>query len=336
MLKKIQQGAVAWSGEQSRVPRDYKFHSGDDMLHDPGKKPIQIPPLKAIQAFEQAARFGNVARAAEQLNLTPSAVSHQIANLEALIGRPLFLRTAKGVTLTPAGEQYLREVSGILQSLASATERAGSDVGFDCLRLHSAPSFGLLWLLPRLERFRESHPDIQINLSCSYESLHFGRNQIDLDIRHGYPNWPSLEVRTIRHEQLTVLAAPALLERFPIQRAEELLRQNLILSEAALVQWPQWFAQQGLSLPEAPFALSFDRSYMSLEAASHGYGFALESSLLSQDYIRQGRLVPVFGEDLRSSVSAHHLVFPRTHADLPRVRRFLEWMQQQLGHDFSY
>ncbi|MEJ5862737.1 LysR substrate-binding domain-containing protein [Pseudomonas farsensis] len=306
------------------------------MNHHPGNKPLQLPPLKAIQAFEQAARFGNVARAAEQLNLTPSAVSHQIANLEALIGRPLFLRSAKGVQLTPAGEQYLREVSGLLQNLASATERAGSAVGFDCLRLHSAPSFGLLWLLPRLERFRLSHPDIQINLSCSYESLHFGRNQIDLDIRHGYPNWPSLEVRTIRHEQATVLASPALLARQPIAQPADLLGHNLILSEAALVQWPQWFAQQGVSVPQAPYALSFDRSYMSLEAASHGYGLALESSLLAQDYIERGQLQPAFGAERASPVSAHHLVFPRGHAELPRVRRFLEWMQGQLGHDFSY
>ena len=124
---------------------------------------MSLPPLKAIQSFEQVARFGNVARAAEQLNLTPSAVSHQIANLEALIGRPLFLRNARGVTLTPAGEQYLRDVTGVLQSLALATQRAGNDISADSLRLHSAPSFGLLWLLPRLERFRESHPDIQIN-----------------------------------------------------------------------------------------------------------------------------------------------------------------------------
>ena len=306
------------------------------MNHDPGKKPLQLPPLKAIQAFEQAARFGNVARAAEQLNLTPSAVSHQIANLEALIGRPLFLRTAKGVTLTAAGDQYLREVSGILQSLATATERAGSAVGFDCLRLHASPSFGLLWLLPRLEQFRASHPDIQINLSCSYEALHFGRHQIDVDIRHGYPNWPSLEVRTLRHERATVLASPALLAHQPIAQPADLLGQNLILSESALVQWPQWFAQQGVSLPQAPFALSFDRSYMSLEAASHGYGFILESSLLAQDYVVRGQLVPVFGAEQASPVSAHHMVFPRGHAELPRVRRFLEWMQVQLGHDFSY
>lgn len=306
------------------------------MNQDSLRKPPQIPALKAIQSFEQVARFGNVARAAEQLNITPSAVSHQIANLEALIGRPLFIREARGVSLTPAGKQYLRDVSGILQSLASATERAGSSVGFDCLRLHSAPSFGLLWLLPRLEHFRTCHPDIQINLSCSYESLHFGRHQLDLDIRHGYPNWPSLEVRTIRHERATVLAAPTLLARTPITQPCDLLGQNLILSEAALVQWPQWFAQQGVTLPQAPFALSFDRSYMSLEAASHGYGFALESSLLAQDYIARGELVPVFAEELATPVSAHHLVFPRGHAESSTVRQFLDWVQGQLGHDFNY
>lgn len=306
------------------------------MVLDSNKKPPQLPPLKAIQSFEQVARFGSVARAAEQLNLTPSAVSHQIANLEALIGRPLFLREARGVSLTPAGEQYLREVSGILQSLATATERAGSDVGFDCLRLHSAPSFGLLWLLPRLEHFRSCHPGIQINLSCSYESLHFGRHQIDVDIRHGYPNWPSLEVRTIRHERATVLASPQLLAQSSVRQPDDLLQQNLILSEAALVQWPQWFAQQGVALPQTPFALGFDRSYMSLEAARHGFGFALESSLLAEDYVKRGDLVPVFPEALATPVSAHHLVFPRGNADLSRVRHFLEWVQGQLGHVFSY
>ncbi|KEZ68594.1 LysR family transcriptional regulator, partial [Pseudomonas syringae pv. syringae FF5] len=104
--------------------------------------PLSLPPLKALQAFEQTARFGNLARAAEVLDLTPSAVSHQLARLEALIGRQLFVRAARGVTLTPVGEQYLKDVSGVLHSLAVATERAASDVSLDCLRLHSAPSFG--------------------------------------------------------------------------------------------------------------------------------------------------------------------------------------------------
>jgi DNA-binding transcriptional LysR family regulator len=298
--------------------------------------PIVLPPLKAIQAFEQTARFGNVARAAEVLNLTPSAVSHQLAKLEGMIGRQLFVRAARGVSLTPVGEQYLKEVSGILHSLAVATERAASDVSLDCLRLHSSPSFGLLWLMPRLEAFRASHPDIQINLSCSYESLHFSRDKIDVDIRHGLPNWPSYEVRTVRNETFAVLTSPKLLAQRPVRGAADLLECDLILSEATLLKWPQWFAQHGLARPERPYALSFDRSYMSLEAASHGLGFALESTLLAQKYLAAGTLVEVAPESLSAAVAAHHLVFPKAHSSFPRVRRFLAWMESELGHEFAY
>ncbi|MGA5481481.1 LysR substrate-binding domain-containing protein [Pseudomonas siliginis] len=297
---------------------------------------IILPPLKAIQAFEQTARFGNVARAAEVLDLTPSAVSHQLAKLEGMIGRQLFVRAARGVSLTPVGEQYLKEVSGILHSLAVATERAASDVSLDCLRLHSSPSFGLLWLMPRLEAFRASHPDIQINLSCSYESLHFSRDKIDVDIRHGLPNWPSYEVRTVRNETFAVLTSPKLLAQRPIRGAADLLECDLILSEATLLKWPQWFAQHGLARPERPYALSFDRSYMSLEAASHGLGFALESTLLAQKYLAAGTLVEVAPESLSAAVAAHHLVFPKAHSSFPRVRRFLAWMESELGHEFAY
>ncbi|WP_421523951.1 LysR substrate-binding domain-containing protein [Pseudomonas yamanorum] len=298
--------------------------------------PAVLPSLRSIQAFEQTARFGNVARAAEVLNLTPSAVSHQLSNLEAMIGRQLFVRNARGVSLTPVGEQYLKEVSGVLHALAVATEHATSDVALECLRLHSAPSFGLLWLMPRLEGFRLQHPDIQINLSCSYESLHFSRDKIDVDIRHGLPNWPSYEVRTVRNETFAVLASPKLLEQRPVKGACDLLGRELILSQATLLKWPQWFAQHGLARPENPNALSFDRSYMSLEAASHGLGFALESTLLAQKYLAAGSLVEVAPESLSAPVAAHHLVFPKAHSSFPRVRRFLEWMESELGHSFNF
>jgi len=305
------------------------------MRHD-DNAPANLPPLRAIQAFEQTARFGNLARAAEVLDLTPSAISHQLAKLEAMIGRQLFVRAARGVTLTTVGEQYLKDISGLLHSLEVATERASSDISLDCLRLHSAPSFGLLWLMPRLEAFRLSHPDIQINLSCSYESLHFSRDKIDVDIRHGQPNWPSYEVRTVRNETFAVLAAPALLARHRVISAADLLERDLILSEATLLKWPEWFAQHGLARPEKPYALSFGRSYMTLEAASHGLGFALESTLLAQKYLVSGALVEVAPQTLSAPVAAHHLVFPKAHSGFPRVRRFLEWMESELGHGFVF
>ncbi|MDP7965277.1 LysR family transcriptional regulator, partial [Acinetobacter baumannii] len=209
-----------------------------------------MPSIKTLQAFEQTARFGNVAKAAENLNLTPSAVSHQIAKLEEMIGQSLFIRGARGVTLTPSGERYFQDVTTILHNLMLATEKAADKSPKDSLYIHSSPSFGLLWLLPRLESFKEKFPMIQVNLSCSYENLHFTRDKIDIDIRHGLPNWTGVEIRTIRNEKLEVLASPKLLERSPVHKPQDLLKKDLILSRSTLVTWPQWFAHQGLSIPE--------------------------------------------------------------------------------------
>lgn len=153
-------------------------------------------------------------------------------------------------------------------------------------------------------------------------------------IRHlGLSNVSAAQVK--QAQKIAVLASPKLLEKRPIRAVADLLDCNLILSEATLIKWPQLFAQHGLSRPERPYTLSFDRSYMTLEAASHGLGFALESTLLAQDYLRRGALVEV-APGLSAPITAHHLVFPRAHAGFPRVRRFLEWMQNELGHDFNY
>src|SRR5258705_13635439 len=116
---------------------------------------MRIPPLKAIIAFESVARTKSVNRAADELGLTPSAVSHQISNLESVVGRALFTRLGRGLVLTPTGEQYLADVTGSLADLSRATERASSQSGGEVLGIQSGPSFGRIWLLPRLEAVRE-------------------------------------------------------------------------------------------------------------------------------------------------------------------------------------
>lgn len=265
------------------------------------------------------------------MSLTPSAVSHQIAKLEEMIGQSLFIRGARGVTLTPSGERYYQEVTNILHSLVLATEQASNNSPKDSLYIHSSPSFGLLWLMPRLESFKEKYPLIQVNLSCSYENLHFTRDKIDIDIRHGISNWTGVEIRTVRSEKLEVLASPKLLERSPVFRPKDLLKKELILSKSTLVTWPQWFAHQGLSIPEFPYTFSFDRSYMSLEAATHGLGFVLESNLLTQNYLESGKLVKVFSDDFSIAISAHHLVYPRTHENIMKVNHFLNWINEEIN-----
>ncbi len=295
------------------------------------EKPVsQLPSLKSLRVFEEVAQSGNVARAAEKLNITPSAASHQLAKLEKELGSILFHRSAKGVALTLAGERYLAEIRPLILSLTQATARLRNEKDRSALRIHCAPSFGLLWLLPRIHQFREAHPDIQVSLSCSYENLSFSRDNIDIAVRHGFPEWKAFEIKTIRHEKMSVLASPDYLDKYPLRMPDELNNHALILSESPLIQWPQWFATQQLPQPTQEWLFRFDRSYMSLEAAMLGHGLIFESELLAADYLRSGKLVRVFDEAMSLPVSAHHLVYPHGYAQFPRVSYFLQWIQAQL------
>jgi DNA-binding transcriptional LysR family regulator len=286
--------------------------------------------MKAIVAFESVARTKSVSRAAEELGLTASAVSHQIGNLEDAIGQALFFRQGRGLALTPVGGQYLRDVTGALAELSRATERASSPASVEILRVHTSPSFGLMWLLPRLESFQAANGDIQLNLSCSYEDVSFTTGFYDLDVRHGHAHWRDLEVKTLRNEWILPLASPAYLEKHPIREPADLVQHRLINSETPLVQWPQWFARFGVPAVQRTYDFSFDRSYMSLETAALGLGVALESSLLASVKLRDGALVPVFGERHAIEVGGHHVVYPAQNAELPRVARFLSWIDEEM------
>ncbi|SEJ13487.1 LysR substrate-binding domain-containing protein [Paraburkholderia diazotrophica] len=292
---------------------------------------MRIPPVKAIIAFECIARTRSVNRAAEELGLTASAVSHQLSNLESIIGQPLFQRTGRGLVLTPTGERYLSDVTGSLADLSRATERASSRKEVDILRVHSSPSFGLMWLLPRLASFQDANGDIQLNLACSYENVSFSNGYYDIDIRHGYGEWSNVEVKTLRGEFIAPLASPKYLEQHPVKTPEDLLAHRLIFSETPLVQWRQWFGRLGVAGAQKTFDFSFDRSYMSIETAALGLGIALESLMLASVKIREGALVPVFDDAHSVEVGAHHLVYPSQNADLPRVARFLAWIEQETG-----
>jgi len=291
---------------------------------------MNLPPLKAVLAFEVVARLGNVSKAAEELNLTPSAVSHQIANLEVYIGRKLFERTARGLELTPAGQRYHQSLAGVLAIIASAAENARAEA-IDILRIQAPPSFAGLWLMPRLSRFMSEHPDIQIRLSASHVHSDFSRGEVDIDIRYGLIRWwTDLHVETIFTEEILPLISPKLKEQLDLRYPEDLLMQNLIISNVNLVQWPQWFAAHGVSISPSQYALSFDRSYVSIQAAVQGLGIALESDRLAEDALGHGLLVPVFPYRKRIQVHAHHLVYPKPHAERSKVARFVSWIRKEV------
>lgn len=294
-------------------------------------KMLPVPSLRNIQAFIEVANTGNLNIAAEHLNITTSAVSHQIAALENYLGKKLFSRSSKGVKLTTIGERYLKEVSGALNIIGQATDLVINDIHQDYLRIHSAPSFGLLWLMPRLDKFRQAWPELKISLTCSYESIQFSRDNIDIDIRHGLSQWPTLVVKTIRNERMLPYASHAWRENHPIEAVEDLLSCDLIHSDSTLINWNNWFSWHKVRGFNKDFIFNFDRSYMSIEAARMGLGVILESNLLAGESLRKQHLQPVFADDVSMSVSAHHLVMPHTSEQKTKVKTFVTWISEELS-----
>lgn len=284
-----------------------------------------LPPIAALQAFEAVARRRSFALAATELHLTASAVSHQLARLEAQLGVRLLDRSAHGVRLTTAGEAYLGRVGGALNAIATATDDLKHGVS-NSLYVHSSPSIAMLWLMPRLPSFAQACPAIALNLSAAHTHSDFALGAADIDIRYGVPNWPDLVVEPLFEERILPLASPAFIRQQRLRRIEQLLNVPLIQSNVNVVQWTDWFAAHtNLHAPER-FALRFDRAQMAMEAAILGLGVALESATIAARHIAEGRLAPVFGFDRAVRAKAHFAVYPPRHATRPPVEAFLAWL----------
>jgi DNA-binding transcriptional LysR family regulator len=290
-----------------------------------------IPPLAALQAFETIARRRSFALAAEELHLTPSAVSHQVAKLEGLLNVRLFERSARGVELTPAGQQYLQRVASALGAINAATEDLRHGVQ-DTLYVHSSPSFASLWLMPRIARFTEQHPQISLVLSASHVHSDFQLGQMDIDIRYGLPLWPNLEVEPIFTERIQPLASPEFIRQHALHSPADLLRVPLIQSSVNVAQWPDWFARFCPEQRPERMGLRFDRAMMSLDAAVQKLGVALESASIGQSLIASGKLQAVFEDTLSLQVQGHFMVYPARHASRPEVQCFVAWLRGEAGH----
>jgi LysR family glycine cleavage system transcriptional activator len=292
---------------------------------------MPLPPFKGILAFDAVARLGSVSKASEELNLTVSAVSHQLANLESFVGRRLLERSPRGMTLTIYGERFQRDIVGALSMLAAAAQGARSGDTAEVLRIHSVPSFASLWLMPRLPTFREQHPNIRIHLKASHGDADFSRGEADIDIRYGAIQGRDLHVESVFAEEILPMISPRLKSGLNIRSPEDLIKQDLIQSELTLVQWSHWFSAHGVPVSPSGYVLSFDRTSMVLDAAIQGLGIALDSNRTAEGALRRGDLVPVFEDGKGMPVHAHHMVYPRAHAQWERVERFAQWLRAEVA-----
>jgi DNA-binding transcriptional LysR family regulator len=291
----------------------------------------QLPPTPNLQAFEAVARRRSFALAATELHVTASAISHQVARLESQLGVRLLERSAHGVRLSAAGEQYLLRIGGALTAIAAATDDLRQGVS-NSLYVHCAPSLATLWLMPRLPAFALAHPQIALNLSAAHTHSDFALGQVDLDIRYGVPRWPDLVVEPLFEERILPLASPAFIRERRLKRIEQLPELPLIQSNVNVVQWTDWFAAYTDKRPPERFTLRFDRSQMAMEAAMLGLGVALDSATLAARHIAEGRLRPVFGFDKCVRAKAHFAVYPARHAKRAPVEAFLSWLHGEAAH----
>jgi DNA-binding transcriptional LysR family regulator len=287
-----------------------------------------VPPTPNLLAFEAVARRRSFALAATELHLTASAISHQVARLESQLGVRLFERSAHSVRVTPTGQQYLQRVAGALAAIGTATEDLRQGVG-NTLYVHAAPSFASLWLMPRLREFSQAHSEISLNLSAAHTHSDFALGQADVDIRYGIPQWQDLVIEPLFEERVLPLASPAFIRENRLRRPEQLLAVPLIRSNVNVVQWTDWFGEFADGRAPDHFSVQFDRSQMSIDAATQGLGVALESATIAARHLADGRLAPVLGLEAAVRVKAHFAVYPNRNARRPPVEAFLTWLHSE-------
>ncbi|MHC2620867.1 LysR family glycine cleavage system transcriptional activator [Bradyrhizobium huanghuaihaiense] len=285
-------------------------------------------PISSIRAFEAAARTGSFRDAANELHLTPSAVSHAIRKLESAMSTTLFERSARAVRLTPAGENLMRHAGAAFDNLRRGIEEVAGR-GPQLLRVHCAPSFAAQWLAPRLARFMAAEPKLEVRLAANTEYARFSNDDFDIDIVYGQPRADGVEVVSLGEETVTPLCTPELAKK--IRKPKDLLDQVLIRSDVKQVQWHQWFTANGLEAP-AIHGMRFDRSFLAIAMASSGLGVTLESTRLAEREIATKRLVaPLAGRSVDIRYVGHHLVFPRASRQRRPIRVFAEWITRELA-----
>ena len=285
-------------------------------------------PLSSLRIFEAAARGGSFRGAADELLLTPSAVSHAVRKLEEELGSALFARHGRRTVLTPAGAVLLRHVERGFDDLRRGI-MAVSVRGARLLRIHCAPSFAAQWLTPRLAGFLHHSAGIEVRLAASTDYTNFIADEFDADIVYGEPRLPGMITLPLGEEVVTPLCAPRL--ACAIGSPAALLGQTLIESDNKRIRWEAWFAANGLSAPR-PNGSRFDRSFLAIAAAADGLGVALESTRLAERELESGRLVqPLAGLARDVSYVGHWLVFPPAKEESQALRQFIAWLTGELG-----
>lgn len=285
----------------------------------------RLPSLNALRAFESAARHLSFTRAADELNVTQAAISHQVKALEDQIGIMLFQRRNRQLILTDAGQTLLPDLIDAFDAMDSALARVKRRDQAGILIVATMDSLAAAWLMPRLVRFRSDHPDIDIRLATSDISVDYDRNGIDIGIRYGRGNWPGLIAEELMREDIFPVCSPSLIESGPGLKVPADLRHYPLIHDDMEEDWAMWLKAAGLTDIDPARGPGYTHSNLVIQAAIAGEGVALGRGLLVADSIAAGKLVAPFDLALTANYR-YYVASTETNYDRPKVRVFRDWL----------
>ncbi|MEZ5820944.1 MAG: transcriptional regulator GcvA [Xanthobacteraceae bacterium] len=287
----------------------------------------RLPSLNGLRAFEAAARHMSFTLAAAELNVTQTAISHQIRRLEEELGIRLFVRQNRALSLTPEAKEYLPGIRAAFNDLRLATDRLLRKDDGNVLTVSTLASLAAKWLLPRISDFQEKHPGIDVRITTSTALVDFKSGGVDAAIRYGRGQWPGLRADWLMADRMFPVCSPELLKRKPLRKPEDLTNHVLLHSSSGNDDdWRLWLTAAGLpaNLSRQP-GVTFDLMFMTVQAAIDGLGVAMGRTSYVQDDIKKGRLIVPFEIELPVD-AGFYLVSPEARADTPKLSTFRKWL----------
>jgi LysR family glycine cleavage system transcriptional activator len=288
----------------------------------------RLPSLNGLRAFEAAARHLSFTQAAAELNVTQTAISHQIKRLEEELGVRLFVRQNRALTLTPEASGYLPGIRAAFNDLRLATDRLQRKDDDHVLTVSTLASLAAKWLLPRLTAFQEAHPGIDVRITTSSGLVDFQRDNVDAGIRYGRGQWQGVRADWLMADELFPVCSPALLQAAKPLKCPEDLRDHVLLHTSNIYSddWRLWLTAAGLptDLSKQP-GVTFDMIFMTTQAAIDGIGVAMGRTSYVQDDISKGRLVVPFKIALPTD-AGFYLVSQQGRTDSPKLAAFRQWL----------
>lgn len=285
-----------------------------------------MPALPALRAFESAARHNSFSRAAAELHLTHGAVGYQVRALEASLGVQLFTRVGRGLVLTPEGRMLAERVRAAWLDIAAAAQDIRRRANANQLTLSVFPSFAARWLVPRLGRFIEQNPDLEVMIQTTGNLVDFSRDAVDIGLRIGNGNWPGLWCELLFGDAHFPVCAPDFNHGVLPSTPAQLLQYPLLLSSDE--PWTPWFAAAGVDAPE-PRGVTYSDAHDLLLATREGQGIALGREMMVADDIVRGSLVRLFDISVPAPFS-YYMVCPPALAQAGKVKRFRTWIWEEI------